>query len=158
TNKGRTVGLVGVVTLVILVHAVPGWADGRQVYRDAVGGTARVIAGDSGGTGLLVGRERRLLLAAHPVGVAFGPRRVYNAGAVRQVYRFDRVIGLQHVAARVIETQSPLNPGDSGGPLFNDAGEVVGVHCCIKPDTQLIGESIDLSEIKAFLADEQPLL
>ncbi len=244
TIKRATVGLVGVVAAVLIVAAQVR-ADGRQVYREAVRGTALVIAGDSAGTGFLIDRERRLLLTAHHVvtdsdngrvtdevrvvfpafedgrpvaekayykerlatlsvrGKVFDtdPERdlavivlesvpegaaalklaaespwpgdvvhavgnpgksdalwVYNTGAVRQVYKFDRVIGLQHVAARVIETQSPLNPGDSGGPLFNDAGEVVGVHCCIKQDTQLIGESIDLSEVKAFLAEEQPLL
>lgn len=60
---------------------------------------------------------------------------VYTNGKVRQVYEKQWVsrddFGRPKYAhsAKVVETDSPLNPGDSGGPLVNNDGEVVGVTC-----------------------------
>src|SRR5207237_330040 len=77
---------------------------------------------------------------------------VYTTGTVRQVYRnkFQYEDG-QKVEARVIETQAPLNPGDSGGPVLNDRGEVVGVNAAGKPSAQLVSLCIDVAEVKALL-------
>jgi S1-C subfamily serine protease len=77
---------------------------------------------------------------------------VYTTGTVRQVYRnkFQYEDG-QKVEARVIETQAPLNPGDSGGPVLNDRGEVVGVNAAGKPNAQLVSLCIDVTEVKALL-------
>lgn len=77
---------------------------------------------------------------------------VYTTGTVRQVYRnkFQYEDG-QKVEAQVIETQAPLNPGDSGGPVLNDRGEVVGVNAAGKANAQLVSLCIDVAEVKAVL-------
>jgi tetratricopeptide (TPR) repeat protein len=77
---------------------------------------------------------------------------VYTSGTVRQVYRnkFQYQDG-QKVEAQVIETQSPLNPGDSGGPVVNDRGEVVGVNAAGKANAQLVSLCIDVTEVNALL-------
>jgi len=77
---------------------------------------------------------------------------VYTSGTVRQVYRKQFYIDGQQVNARVVETQSPINPGDSGGPLVNDAGELVGVNHALRRDAQLVSLSIEAAEVKQFLA------
>jgi tetratricopeptide (TPR) repeat protein len=84
---------------------------------------------------------------------------VYTSGTVRQVYR-QRVkyAGGQEVDARMIETQSPINPGDSGGPVVNDQGELVGVTASHRTDAQLVSYCIDVSEVKAFLARARTLV
>ncbi len=71
---------------------------------------------------------------------------------MRQVYhnRFEYQDG-QKVDAQVIETQAPLNPGDSGGPVVNDRGEVVGVNAAGKANAQLVSLCIDVAEVKALL-------
>ncbi|HLJ95869.1 MAG TPA: HEAT repeat domain-containing protein [Gemmataceae bacterium] len=63
---------------------------------------------------------------------------------------FDYPTG-QHVRARLVETTSPTNPGDSGGPMVNDRGEQVAVVSGRQIDQQLVGWGIDITEVHAFL-------
>ena len=81
----------------------------------------------------------------------------YVKGTVRQVYRkkWKAKIGESRIAtfeAKVIETDSPTNPGDSGGPLLNEKGELVGVTQGGVVDAQLVSFFVDLSEVKSLLA------
>ena len=56
------------------------------------------------------------------------------------------------VEAIVGETQSPANPGDSGGAVFGDQGDVLGVHSGGSPDgVQLMASYIDVVEVRRFL-------
>src|SRR5207249_3390857 len=56
---------------------------------------------------------------------------VYTSGTVRQVVRMKWTVRTEEdkltLEAKVVQTQSPTNPGDSGGPLLNDNAELVGV-------------------------------
>ena len=70
---------------------------------------------------------------------------VYNKGVVRSVYNDG--------GERIVETQNPLNPGDSGGPMVNAAGEVVAVNVAVSREGSLLSFGIDLSEVKAVLND-----
>ena len=81
----------------------------------------------------------------------------YVRGTVRQVYhkKWQAQLEKGHVAtfnAKVIETDSPTNPGDSGGPLLNDRGELVGVTQGGATNAQLVSFFVDLSEVKRVLA------
>ncbi len=80
----------------------------------------------------------------------------YVKGTVRQVYRKKwkaqldrRVLTFE---AKVVETDSPTNPGDSGGPLLNDKGELVGVTQGGAVNAQLVSTFVDVSEVKQLLA------
>jgi hypothetical protein len=81
----------------------------------------------------------------------------YVKGSVRQVYKKEWRAELEprtiaRFEAKVIETDSPTNPGDSGGPLLNDKGELVGVTQGGAVNAQLVSTFIDLSEVKQLLA------
>lgn len=84
---------------------------------------------------------------------------VYTPGEVRQVYRkqfktMDRPDGSGfNIDARVVETSSAVNRGDSGGPVVNDRGELVAVTQGHQSDTQarLVSYFIDVSEVKELL-------
>ena len=53
--------------------------------------------------------------------------------------------------ADVIQTQTPLSSGNSGGPLLNDAGALVGVNSFVDEDAQNMNFAISLRDINAFI-------
>jgi tetratricopeptide (TPR) repeat protein len=104
------------------------------------------LASDSGQPG------DNLNLIGNPA--ASGAMWNYTTGSLRAVYKkkFTYKNTSHEVDALVGETQLPANPGDSGGAVFNDRGEVVGVHSGGSPDAiQLMATYIDVTEVRAFL-------
>lgn len=51
----------------------------------------------------------------------------------------------------MIQTDTPINPGDSGGPLFNRQGEVIGITTAMIEGAQNIGFAIPINLVKAVL-------
>jgi hypothetical protein len=76
---------------------------------------------------------------------------VYTSGTVRSVYKKQFRTGAGDHEFSVVETQSPINTGDSGGPVVNAAGELVAVSQAISPSARLVSYSVDVMEVKAFL-------
>jgi hypothetical protein len=76
---------------------------------------------------------------------------VYTSGTVRSVYekKFKSNHG-QH-DFRVVETQSPIKPGDSGGPVVNAEGKLVAIAQSFSPQSALVSYCVDVSEIRAFI-------
>lgn len=76
---------------------------------------------------------------------------VYTSGTVRSVYQKQFRTGGGEHDFRVVETQSPINSGDSGGPVVNGKGELVAISQAIAPQARLVSYCVDVSEIKEFL-------
>jgi tetratricopeptide (TPR) repeat protein len=157
----------------VLVH-FPARRDGRVVAEKAEylakdpGVRGRVLDSDPGRDLAVVQLESlpegvtELRLAAEGAGPgdvlhclgnpgASGALWVYSRGTVRQVYRKQmRYATGQVVDARVIETQAPINPGDSGGPVVNGQGELVGVNAALRKDAALFAFCVDLSEVRDY--------
>ena len=53
----------------------------------------------------------------------------------------------QYTLTNIIQTTAPLNPGDSGGPLMNYLGHVIGMATAIVQDSQGIGFAIPADTI-----------
>ena len=53
----------------------------------------------------------------------------------------------------LIQVDTPINHGNSGGPLVNRCGEVVGITTAIMPDAQSIGFAIPINLVKAVIPD-----
>lgn len=53
----------------------------------------------------------------------------------------------------ILQMNAAINSGNSGGPLFNASGEVVGINTYGTHDAQGIFGAIDVGELKALLAD-----
>lgn len=64
------------------------------------------------------------------------------SGLGREAKGFEKSFGARTGAVRFIQTDAPINPGSSGGPLLNLKGEVVGINTFIRDDAQNIGFAI----------------
>jgi tetratricopeptide (TPR) repeat protein len=82
----------------------------------------------------------------------------YNAGTVRQVCHTRLACEDQMIEARVILTPMPVNPGDSGGPVVNDDGELVGVVSAWLTEVRQVSYCIDVKEVRGFVAAARKLL
>jgi S1-C subfamily serine protease len=80
---------------------------------------------------------------------------IYTSGNVRQVY--ETYLG-NGGYAQAIEYDMPTNPGNSGGAVVNDRGEVVGVHEAGHPDAQDVCLGVDLSPLRNYLNTVLPLV
>jgi serine protease Do len=62
------------------------------------------------------------------------------------------VSGYQELDGEVfLQVTAPLNPGNSGGPCVNEAGEVIGINTSIIPEAQNIGYVVPISDVKAVV-------
>ncbi len=93
---------------------------------------------------------------------ASGALWVYTYGNVRAVYQKQWIIRghskddqTLDLNAKVVETSSPVNPGDSGGPAVNDRKELIGVtqSKMLGLDVSNINIAIDVSEVKHVLRE-----
>ncbi|MEM9364497.1 MAG: serine protease [Planctomycetota bacterium] len=76
---------------------------------------------------------------------------VFTTGSVRAVYQKQFSTGSGEHKFKVVETQSPLNTGDSGGPVLNEDGELVAIVQAISKRGNLFSFCVDISEVRTFL-------
>ena len=82
------------------------------------------------------------------VGHPFGFKYSASQGIVSNIrHEIERILYIQHDAA--------LNPGNSGGPLINEKGEVVGVNTFKVKDGNSIGISLPVQHLAEALAEFQ---
>jgi S1-C subfamily serine protease len=74
------------------------------------------------------------------VGTPYGLAGSMSNGIVSALNRTITVD--QYTLTNIIQTTAPLNPGDSGGPLLNYLGHVIGMATAIVEDSQGIGFAI----------------
>jgi S1-C subfamily serine protease len=87
----------------------------------------------------------------HAIGHPIGQPWVYTRGTIGQIlpgYQYE--IGENKYKATMIQTQTPLNPGNSGGPLITDQGMVIGVNTFITENAQGINFAVSVDDIKEF--------
>lgn len=87
------------------------------------------------------------------IGNPFGFDYTLTTGVISGKNRF--IATEEHDYQAVLQTDTALNPGNSGGPLFNARGQVIGINAVIIPNFQNMGFSIPteeiLPDIKEFL-------
>jgi len=79
-------------------------------------------------------------------GVISGIGRTITAGDMQ---------GLSETLENVIQTDAAINFGNSGGPLINLKGEVIGVNTAIASSGQLIGFAIPINQVKKTIESVQ---
>lgn len=90
----------------------------------------------------------------HAIGHPMGEIWSYTKGVVSQIrpgYEWTTAeTSIKH-RADVVQTQTPISPGNSGGPLLDDTGALVGI-AAFGGGGQALNFAIGGSEIKRFLA------
>ncbi|MCA9085550.1 MAG: trypsin-like peptidase domain-containing protein [Planctomycetaceae bacterium] len=76
---------------------------------------------------------------------------VFTSGTVRSVYQKTFRSGVGEHDFKVVETQAPINSGDSGGPVVNNNGELVAISQAISPKARLVSYSVDVTEVRSFV-------
>jgi hypothetical protein len=57
----------------------------------------------------------------------------------------------------VLQISAPIAPGSSGGPLFNDRGEVIGVAAAVSRQGQNLNFGLPIGYVKSLLKHPQPV-
>ena len=53
----------------------------------------------------------------------------------------------------LFQFDAPLNPGNSGGPVLDRNGEVIGIATAMYPEAQGIGFAIPIQQVRRVLSD-----
>jgi len=88
------------------------------------------------------------------IGSPFGLEATVTQGIISTTGRDPRELAMEMDARRVkklIQTDASINQGNSGGPLLNARGEVIGVNQAILPYARGIGFAIPINEVKGTI-------
>jgi|GEM_PF-1186474 len=96
----------------------------------------------------------------HAIGNPHGQGWTYTKGIVSQIRRgFEWQAGSEgggeqtsHRALAVIQTQTPISPGSSGGPLISDGQKIIGVNTFVRSGSaQGLNYAVSAEDVRVFL-------
>jgi serine protease Do len=131
--------------------------DGRErsaevVFGDPASDIALLKVDDTAGLVPLVLGDSDAMQVGNPViamGNALGLDETSPTVSVGIVSALGRTIETsQATLENLIQTDAAINAGNSGGPLLNSAGEVIGINSAIASNAQNIGFSIAINSVK----------
>jgi serine protease Do len=94
--------------------------------------------------------------AGNPFGLAANRQPSISLGLISGTNRYQYPAGTILEYADCLQTDAAVNPGNSGGPLFNMAGEIIGINgrCSFEKRGRVnvgVGYAISINQIKSFL-------
>ena len=104
-----------------------------------------VILGDSSGiqigqTAIAIGNALGQFSNTVSVGVISGLQRTISAS--------DKLGSFSETLENIIQTDAAINSGNSGGPLLNLKGEVIGINTAMAQDAEAVGFAIPINMAK----------
>lgn len=129
--------------------------DAKVVGRDPATDLALIRAEGKGPFSFLPLGDSEALRVGEWVMAAGNPRRLSHTITVGVVSAKGRAIGLSAETRsfeNFIQTDAAINLGNSGGPLVNLRGEVVGINTAIDASGQNIGFAVPINTAKGILS------
>ena len=74
------------------------------------------------------------------------------SGTGRSIIATDSSYTMSETLSDMIQTDAAINAGNSGGPLVNAAGEVIGINTANSSDANDIGFAIPISSVKGMIS------
>ncbi len=113
-----------------------------------------VILGDSSGievgqTAIAIGNALGQFTNTVSVGVVSGLQRTISAS--------DQIGSFSETLQGIIQTDAAINEGNSGGPLLNLKGEVIGINTAVAQGAQSIGFAIPINMAKRDINQVQKI-
>lgn len=129
-----------------------------NIYRDPKNDIAVLKINASGLTPLRLGDSGNLKLGQTVIAIGTPLGEFTNtvtkgiiSGLGRGITAGSPYEGYVEKLDNVIQTDAPISPGNSGGPLLNSAGEVIGINTAIASQGQNIGFAIPSNVIKSVI-------
>ena len=93
----------------------------------------------------------RVYAIGNPIGVDF--QRTVTSGIISAVNRTIKIKEDEKLSymENLIQTDATINNGNSGGPLINEKGEVIGINSVKIEDAEGIGFSIPINIVKPII-------
>ena len=92
---------------------------------------------------------QRTLVIGNPYGLGFG----LSTGILSGIDRVPPTVNFKEPRVPLLQTTAPVNPGDSGGPLLNSDGLVIGVTTSMLAGAQSLGFAIPVDLAKDVLTE-----
>jgi len=94
--------------------------------------------------------------AGNPFGLASNRQPSISLGIISGIGRYQYPAGTILEYADCIQTDAAVNPGNSGGPLFNMQGQIIGINgrCSFEKRGRInvgVGYAISINQIRMFL-------
>jgi len=87
------------------------------------------------------------------IGNPLGLDHTVTQGIISAKGRSGRILGGGSGLESFIQTDAAINRGNSGGPLLNLRGQVVGINTAIRTDGQNIGFAVPINMVKRVIKD-----
>lgn len=136
--------------------------DVQKIYRDPLNDLAILKIEAAGLKPLLLGDSSKLKLGQIAIAICTPLGEFTNtvtsgiiSGLGRGITAGSPYEGYVEKLDNVIQTDAAISPGNSGGPLLNSSGEVIGVNAAIAAEGQNIGFAIPVNIVKDLIDNFQ---
>jgi S1-C subfamily serine protease len=134
--------------------------DVSQIYRDPLNDLALLRVENGKFVALSFGDSDSLKIGQTAVAIGNALGKFSNtvtkgviSGKGRGITTSGSLGAYQEELENVIQTDAALNPGNSGGPLINIAGQVIGVNVAVGVETENIGFAIPSNTVRELVSD-----